>query len=263
MYGQAGKRESVIREALKLSMTAALVALSLTQACLAQETSSEQLWFEYLLNYPFGSVYNLENAFTYSTDLHQPKWRAMEYCPTLERSFTRHVDAQVAFTTSYTQQNDTSNTLELRPMIGARIHFTPNKRILTRLLMRFERRFFQDRESLDWDKSSRSRLRAEAIIPINRRSYAEDRQWYGVVDAEWFFVMDQDVNERFANRFRLRAGAGYRLNKKLRFEVLYVLQEAKNKIGEDFYTSDHIFRFRVKHYISTRQEREHAGGDGN
>ena len=41
----------------------------------------------------------------------------------------------------------------------------------------------------------------------------EDKAWYGILDAEWFFTSEEDdVQERFANRFRGRCGLGYRLN---------------------------------------------------
>ena len=31
------------------------------------QSPNEQLWFEYMLNYPFANSFNLENTFTYST----------------------------------------------------------------------------------------------------------------------------------------------------------------------------------------------------
>ena len=38
--------------------------------------TTEQVWEEYMLNYPFADSFNLENAFVYSTLLGKPKWRA-------------------------------------------------------------------------------------------------------------------------------------------------------------------------------------------
>ena len=82
------------------------------------------------------------------------------------------------------------------------------------------------------------------LIPINQKSFFNDELWYGVLDAEWFLTVDDDVDERFANRFRLRLGIGYRLSYTSRFEFIYMMQESKHAIGDSFYNSDNIFRFR-------------------
>ena len=40
---------------------------------LREQDVQEQLWFYYILNYPFANSFNLENAFTYSTLLNTPR----------------------------------------------------------------------------------------------------------------------------------------------------------------------------------------------
>jgi hypothetical protein len=122
---------------------------------------------------------------------------------------------------------------------------------LTRLLVRFEQRNQLDQESDIWGNSHRSRIRAETIIPINKKSMSVgDKLLYSILDAEGFVVVDQDVNERFANRYRLRAGIGYRINYNFRLEFVDTLQASNNTIEGDIDTTDHIFRLRLKHYIN-------------
>lgn len=76
---------------------------------------------------------------------------------------------------------------------------------------------------------------------------------------EWFFTTDDDVNERFANRFRWRVGGGYRLNYGFRFEFLYMMQQSKDVIDGDFESSDNIFRFRVKQYLRKENHQSLVG----
>jgi hypothetical protein len=209
---------------------------------------NEQLWYEYIVNYPFANSFNLENAFTYSTLMGTPKWRAFDYSAALEWSINQNVDLIGQAIISYTQQNETDNTLELRPIIGTRLYFTPNSRIQTRLLIRAEQRNFQNVETKEWSQVARPRIRGEVIFPINHKSMYEDKLWYAITDIEWLYNIE-DVEERFANRFRWRIGGGYRLTYNMRFEFLYMLQLSRNQIGEEFYTSDNIFRFRVKQYL--------------
>lgn len=225
------------------------------------QSVNQQAWFEYMLNYPFANSFNLENAFTYSTLLSQPKWRAVEYNGTVEYSISPSFDIVGAGLISYTLQNDNYNTLELRPMLGTKIYFTPNRRIQMRLLLRLEQRNFQNLDTKEWEHVMRPRARAEVVIPLNQDSYFKDNLWYAVMDAEWLFVTT-DVKERFANRFRFRIGAGYRLNYSFRFEVLYMNQQSRNGIDEAFSSSDNVLRIRLKHFLRATKPAK-TGGDGN
>jgi Protein of unknown function (DUF2490) len=213
-----------------------------------QAQTNVQMWDEYMLNYPFANSFNLENAFAYSTVIGSPKWRAYDYAATLEWSVTNRIDVIAATALSYTTQTDSYNTFEIRPGLGTRLYFTPNKRIQTRLLLRVEQRNFKNLDTKEWTQQYRPRARAEMIIPINKNSYYVDKLWYAITDVEWLYKTD-DVEERFANRFRWRIGAGYRLSYNLRFEFIYMLQRSKNTIEDDFESSDNIFRFRIKQYL--------------
>ena len=233
--------------------------LGLAPGALHAQSSNEQLWFEYMLNYSFANSYNLENAFKYSTLLNSPRWYSFEYTPTLDYSLTNNIDISLSTALEYTAQTESVNTFEVRPVVGTRIHFTPNRRILTRALIRLEQRNIQNLDTKDWDNAWRPRLRAEMLIPINKKSFFEDKLIYGVLDAEWFLSVDKDVDERFANRFRLRMGIGYRLSYSSRFEFIYMIQESKNAIEDSFYTSDNIFRFRYKHYLRKHRPSRMSG----
>lgn len=95
------------------------------------QQSSEQLWTEYMLNIPFANVYTVELAATYSTVLESPKWRSLEFQAIPEWSISQHVDVMGALLLGGTLQNESTTTFEIREMLGARIHFTSNQRILT------------------------------------------------------------------------------------------------------------------------------------
>jgi hypothetical protein len=225
------------------------------------QSSNEQVWFEYMLNYSFANSFNLENAFTYSTLLGTPKWRALDYSATLEWSINQHVDLMAQTVISYTKQTESNQTLEIRPVLGTRLYFTPNKRIQTRLLLRIEQRNFQDLGTNTWTQTWRPRVRAESIIPINKDSYFQDKLWYAITDFEWLIKTD-DVEERFANRVRWRIGGGYRFSYSLRAEFLYMLQQSKNAIDGTYESTDNIFRFRVKYFLR-KTNPSTLGGTGN
>src|SRR5687768_18353432 len=124
---------------------AVVVLFSATHLLHAQSVN-EQIWVEYMLNYPFANSFNLENAFTYNTVLSSPAWRSYEWAPTVEWSVHSHIDILAQTTLSYTNQSDSYNTFEVRPALGTRFYFTPNKRIQTKLLLRLEQRNFRSEE---------------------------------------------------------------------------------------------------------------------
>jgi len=79
--------------------------IGIPRSCGAQSTN-EQLWFEYMLNFPFANSFNLENILTYSTLLNTPRWRSVDYSPTLEFSLTNNIDLLAGGTLSYTDQTE-------------------------------------------------------------------------------------------------------------------------------------------------------------
>ena len=208
-----------------------------------------QVWLEYLLQYPFANSYNLENALVYSTVAGDPKWKAYDYSPTLEYSLNQNIDFSAGATFSYTKQTETYNTFEIRPVLGTRIHLTPNRRVMVRVLARVESRNFQNLETHQWEKVIRPRFRVESLIPINKKSFFENKLWYAIADVEWLMAVDPDVQELFANRLRVRTGVGYRLNYSFRFEFIFMNQQSRDGINESLTSSDNIFRFRIKHFL--------------
>lgn len=51
---------------------------------------------------------------------------------------------------------------------------------------------------------------------------------------EFFYQTDEDIQERYANRYWIRLGLGYKLNKNLTFELLYNRQDTKNTITTSY-----------------------------
>jgi hypothetical protein len=249
---------------MKLRFWSAYFSFLLFPSLANAQSANEQVWFEYMLNYPFANSWNIELAGTYSTVLQEPKWRALDLQVTPEYAFSQHIDLMGAFLVAKTFQSQTLNTFEVREMLGTRIHFTPNRRVLTRLLVRFEQRNLQNQETSEWNQSMRGRIRAETIIPINKPTmFSGDQLWYSIIDAEAFVVMDQDVNERFANRLRFRTGIGYRISYGARLEFVYTLQRSRNTLEADFESTDNIFRFRIKQYLNKSKPSKTVSGVGN
>jgi hypothetical protein len=214
-----------------------------------------------MLNSTLGKSFHLENRFVGSTLPESPSWYSVEYQPTFEYPLSRHFDILGGATFKYTLETEDYNTFEIRETLGSRIHFTPQKRLLLRAYLRVEQRNFLNLDTDEWDHAIRPRARLESLFPINKPNYSSDKVWYAILDVEWLFKVE-DVEERFANRFRFRAGLGYRLSHSSRFEFIYMNQESRSGIDDDFESTDHIFRFRYKHFMrKTKPVASSGSGD--
>jgi len=208
-----------------------------------------QIWADYSLNYPFSSIYKMRYNGAYKTAFGNEHWKSIDNSFMVERAFGSNTDISLLGLVSYKKQTETYSTLELRPTLGVRYHINPNRRNLIRVFLRYEWRHVKDLEDDDWSQTNRLRIRPELQVPVNKSTMRDDNLWYGMADVEWFANIDEDQEERFANRFRTRLGFGYRLNYSFRFEFIYVLQQARDTIEEEFKGSDNIFYFRVKQYL--------------
>lgn len=220
----------------------------------AKAQNDEQLWLELQTSYPFANQYLLENTTSYQTLLKKEgKWRSFALSPTFEYSILTRLDLLSEIGIGYTNQAEGISTFELSPMVGARFFITQNRRIETRLVWRYQVRSFYTFEQSGWDVSNRTRLRAEIFISLNGPNMFTDNLWYTFLDFEEFFVLDKQVDERYANRRRARIGIGYRLNYSHRFDLGFTLQSARNELEGSFVSTDNVIQLKYKWFFNKPQ----------
>jgi len=227
-----------------------LVALLLITRLQGQAQNHEQLWLDYQLDYPSYS-WLFEVAASYQTLLTQEnKWRSLSVTPTVEYVLLTRLDLTAELPLSYTVQKEDTNSFELAPMLGARLHITQNKRVNARLFLRYQQRHFHEIEADVWDISNRIRLKGEFWISITGPNLYKDKLLYALLDYEEFIVLDDQLDERYANRRRARIGLGYRLDYKNRFEIIYTRQSSRNEIEGEFISNDHVIQLVYKMYLN-------------
>ena len=230
----------------KLSIISLLVFYFST----AHAQRDEQLWLEFQFDYPFANKYLFEISAAYQTLLTEDRWRSVGLSPTFEYVLFTRLDLTAELPIAYTMQQEGTTSFELAPLVGFRFHITQNKRIDTRFIVRYQQRYFRQVEDEDWDISNRTRLRGEIWISINRPNLFNDNLWYTFLDYEEFIVLDEQLDERYANRRRGRIGVGYRLNYKNRFEIAYTLVSSRNEIEGEFNNDDNVIQLRYKMFLN-------------
>lgn len=211
----------------------------------------EQLWFDFQIDYPFANKYLLEITPSYQTILSkEDKWRSYSLSTTFEYSLFTRMDLIAEIPIAHTLQKEGNNSFEISPLLGTRLHITQGKRIDSRLLLKYQQRYFQQIEAQDWEISNRTRIKGEAFICINGPNIFTDNLLYAILDYEEFIVLDHQVKERYANLRRARVGLSYRLNYKHRFEAIYTRQLSKDEINDGFVRGDNVIQFRYKMFLN-------------
>jgi hypothetical protein len=180
----------------------------------------------------------------------QGDWNTFSLTPDFEVNLTPRADFIGQTILAYTNQSTTYNSFEVRPLVGLKYYFTPAKRVELRGTVKYEHRMFHQQEIDNWMITNRIRFGGEIIVPINRQNFYNDKMWYGVLEGEWFYVVDENVKERFAVVTYIRAGIGYRLSYGLRFELFALSQTSRDVLDKNDVTQQGIIRVRVKHYLN-------------
>jgi hypothetical protein len=216
------------------------------------QTKSTQLWTDFTISNTLQKGFSFDCELSYRTVFgNSDKWHSLNITPKIEKVIGNHWDLMFYLGSINTLQQADYNTWEIRPGLGVRYHFVPVKKLLLKLLGRFELRNQYTFETQTWSQDLRSRFRLEETYFINGQSYADNHLWYLLSDLEFFLTIDKELQERFYNRMLLRLGAGYKLSDKWRFEGIYTYQFSKNTIEGEFSNEDEgILRIRFRYSIN-------------
>ena len=234
--------------------------LSVSTHCYAQDQRSnyEQLWFDFMLHKTFNNGLMYVGEVGPRVLLYEKSgWSQFELSQNVQYNVFWNIDAIGGLLLSYTNQTDTTDlfdSFEVRPWIGARIHFNPNSKLMVSLLTRYEQRFIDYYNISVTEKSGRIRNRLEFTYSLNRPNFYQDKLWYITLDGEWYVPTNKKFSERFANATRLRMGLGYRHNYKWRYVIMFMEQFSRNTIDEGFKSSNFIIDMRVHFFIPARSK---------
>lgn len=221
----------------------------------AQEVTN-QFWLEYRPTYVFTPKVKLDMRLSFRDEFDDTNWHTWEarFIPVIKLG--KGFDANLGLSFLETSQSLVLSTTEVRLAPGVRYKL-PWKRVELGAWLRLEFRWVHDKQQSAWNYTTRPRLRFFTDIPINAKSMEGDHFFYASSFVEFFYQDDSDVQERYAQKLWMRVGLGYKLNKSLRFEVLYTRQDSKNTIQTSFedLTNENIFVLALRHKLKTKQKK--------
>jgi hypothetical protein len=140
---------------------------------------------------------------------------------------------------------DSPNVGEVTSRLGARLYIL-RSRLQLRDTWRIEmrNRFFNDGTR---DQLFRTRNRVELRYVLNRERTSAAGAVILLADFEYFLPLPRDGRERYASRYRIRSGIGYRFDPRWRVDLLYFFQRSRNTNAVPFDQTDHIIDVRVRY----------------
>ena len=238
----------------------ALVFVLAAPSASADDTST-QLWGNATLNWIVSKQLTLgvdiePKVLLFSTG-DAPGWATLDVTPSIEYTKGNWFDVVGELLTARTHQTDDLNTTEITPRLGFRFHVLsnvaddffkekrPKHRFVVRDYLRFEwRNLYYSTDKPD-SSTFRARNRLELEFPLNKARMTDDGAVYLMGDAELFWAVD-DLDERYSNKQRVRAGIGHRRSRDWRFEWLYVWDRSRKTATDGFTTADQAFNLRMK-----------------
>ena len=188
----------------------------------------------------------------------EPGWRNLDITPAIEYYPNSWMDVTGEVTVGTTKQTDDLRTNELTARGGVRLYLFKNMRerfdskrklpgrFLVATLFRIEQRNFFYSDDTETKHEVRFRVRIEAKAPINHRDLSQDKTVYVLGDAEAFMPVGEEVEERFATKYRARVGLGYRINASQRIDLLYMWDRVRDTIEDTPTDSTQILDLRYR-----------------
>ncbi|KPK56545.1 MAG: hypothetical protein AMS21_12660 [Gemmatimonas sp. SG8_38_2] len=239
-----------------------LLLLSASQDLRAQDDTSNQIWADVILAKPLSGHFQGSLGLEGRTEFNRESdWGSLRGAPTLQYFVTSWLDLVGEVLFAFTKESADLNSLQVTPRVGFELHLNNevlqhvgNERVpLTRFdlynLARLEYRAFWYSDDTASSQEWRFRNRAGGKIAINRKRLSEARTLYATLDFEIFIPVGDKIPETFASKYRVRAGLGYRLDYNWRFEAMYVFDESRNTLEDDFSLDSNVLDLRVKRFF--------------
>lgn len=248
-----------MRSGLRVLVAALPLLVVLAPASALAQDSVGQLWINATLGWQPSARVSTELDFEPKIQIAGDEpWRGIDITPAIEYTVTPWLGLVGEVDFGNTHQFDGLNTRSITERLGVRFSFfetaleglhlpgMSRKRWSLALLTRVEQRNFWYSDGEPSEHSWRMRTRLEFKAGINHADLARTGLLYATLDGEAFFPFGDGISETYQSKVRVRAGLGYRYDRKWRGEVLYIYDRSRNSYEDDLESDGHMLDLRVK-----------------
>lgn len=221
-----------------------------------------QGWMNTIIGYNVLNQLYLEADFEYKRLLSESDdpWNNLDITLLGEYYPVRLLDLSIEIINGKTRQMSDLSTYEASQRLGARWYVLQRGHNLFRLskgiegapqrlelsnFIRFEHRNFDYYDDMEPEQDWRFRNRTQFIAALNKKTLFENRTLRLLADIEFFIPFGKDIKERYAAKYRVRIGPGYRHTSRWRFDLFYQFDKSKDDINDRFNVTTHMVDLRV------------------
>ena len=253
------RRQNLIATALACGLAAGLMC-----PLAARAQTNDPIGNEYRLTlFPYYSITTNLAGFGYLGYVNNPEEGYQTYYlgKGVNYFLTPTVQLWGGLISTYTDNENSANQLELRPFAGVKL-FVPNEiKWSIYNFTRYEYRALQNLETYDWNNYSRIRSRFGVEFPLSSRAKAwQPKTWYALADVEPYYRFDKNM----VDPLRVRGGIAYIVSDRVRVEFIYHAQFTRSTGSSGLEYTDNIFRLNIKLAMDKRLlGRVFGGGDAD
>ena len=198
------------------------------------QNQNNQAWLGLEVDWDLGNQWTfMINPEYYTLYRGGSRWREVAFITGLSYNASPAFTFWGGFYTSYILQTENQNTYEFRPRVGARFNISrATNRFYAKVQSEYEWRFFWNLSDNEFSRSNRIRVRPDLLVSLFKENTVQDKNLCLRVYGEYFQNLDNNIEERFWNRFGTAVGLHYRLSPEWRYEIRYLVQGSKNTIEE-------------------------------
>jgi hypothetical protein len=241
----------VIKNIAKFLLISFVLLSGLCTNSYAQEEDEviNQLWFDYYFYYLPKEALQITGDVGYRNQLSSSDWNQFIIRGSALYSYKSWLGLYGGLGFFFIAQKEITNTLEIRPWIGAKfivsVDFLSHIRFTN--FTRLEDRFVINTQESGKSNDLRLRNRTDMRIPVTNYLLV-DNTFYLRFEIE-FFTSSINIVEQFADRIRFGAGVGYKFNYGWRAEFHYYANQTKNTVEDGLLKTENIWRLSVRHYL--------------
>lgn len=210
---------------------------------------TNQIWLDYYFSYLPKEALQFTGDLGYRKRFSRNKWNQYILRGSVLYSYRSWLRLFGGLGFFFTTKKNITNTLELRPWLGAQFIVGVNLFSYIRFtnLTRIEDRFVIKTQESGTNNALRLRNQTNMEIPVTNHILI-DNTFYLKFEIE-FFSSSFNISEQSADRIRLGGGFGYKFNYAWRAEFYYYAHRTKNTFEGGREKTDNILRLSVWHYL--------------
>ena len=204
-------------------------------------------WTDFTYTYSFNTAFGVGGDVGVRGILSDPDWAALYIRPIFIYRNTDQLNFGFSLGAFQNFNRSAANLLEIRPAQQVNLTWPDRPEWSLKSRLRFEERYLQyasaDPEvpAPGWQFRARYELKFRTV-PLDIWFV---KKIYFLTSGEYFFPLNDEVPEFFADQSRLIAGYGQDIGQRGAYELHFIWQRARHSYQEEFTTDQYILRLRL------------------